>query len=201
MPGPTIIPGAWVDLAAIKQWLGIDSGNTADDALLTQLAVDITFDAERYLGRSLPTATYDERYDGKGGTVLALRNFPITAVSLFAINEFAVPAAGNSIGSGYQIAQDGPNNRICLYGFWLDPGIQNIRVQYTAGYALDARGIPVPSDVYRAIIMQVAALYRERTRIGLRSETTAQQSQSYIVGDWLPSVEKALRRHRRMVVG
>jgi len=133
-------------LADLKAWLNISS--TTDDDLLARVITSVSGWVERYLNRSLASASYDEFYDGPGGKVLMLRNFPVTAVSLVSVDGVGIPPAPDVISPGWRLVRDS----IVLSGFVFNRGLGNVEVAYTAGYAPNCwplPGLPLPRFLWR----------------------------------------------------
>ena len=77
---PTASTGALTSAANVKTYAGITSSD--DDTLIGSLVTRATSAIERYCDRTLRSATYREFYDGTGTNDLALKEYPITAVTL-----------------------------------------------------------------------------------------------------------------------
>jgi hypothetical protein len=144
-------------LADVKTWLSGSSGiGSSDDALLARLVTDVSGAIAAYLGRpSLTPRTFVERLDGDGKTRIFLRRYPVLQLSSLAIDNVAVvaaatPAAGGPCLNGYLLEPwDGlPPGRLQsldLFGTAFFRGRQNVVVSYTAGYAVTAESVRVPS--------------------------------------------------------
>jgi hypothetical protein len=147
-------PGDLTTLATAKVWLGIpipgseDTG--ASDALLTRLISSASGVVLSYLGRtSLGATDVVETYDGFGGDVLVLRQWPVNAIASIEFDGRSdpVPEAVNGA-SGWRRAQDGAACRqVSFHGFQMPDGRQSVTVTYNAGYrASEARELPEAAD-------------------------------------------------------
>ncbi len=128
---------ALATLAQVKGWLGATT-NT-DDAALSRLITQITGAIFASLNRpAVLPQSYVENYDGKGGSTLLLRNFPVTSVESLLIDGLAVSPAGAS-GYGFVAdlsdgSSDAGMSKIALRGWLFNRGMINVQVGYTAGY-------------------------------------------------------------------
>lgn len=177
---------AFATLAQVKEWLGITGA--ADDALLTRMLDAATASMERYMARTILSASYTETRSGTGGNALTLRNRPISAVSSVTVNGTAW-AASDGRSTGYVF--DGET--LFAIGNIFARASQNVVVTYTAGYAT------VPADLEQACIELVGAKYKERDRIGIQSKGLAGESISYIVKEFPDSVMAAMAQYRNVV--
>ena len=144
-------------LADVKAWLSGSSGiGSSDDALLARLITDVSGAVAAYLGRaSLMPRSYVERIDGNGKARLFLRHYPVLQMTSLAIDNVAipptvVPAAGAPFGRGYLLEPwDGlPPGRpqaLDLFEALYCRGRQNVVVDYSAGYAVEAESASVPA--------------------------------------------------------
>ena len=131
-------------------------------------------------GGQVPTASpfvapqpYNEWYNGNGNLQLFLKQTPITTVTLLQINGVTVPASAGWSNPGYVIDGEGKSllirsngvsgrggygfgsvGRGCGYGF--SNGVQNINVQYSAGFN------GVPPDVLDGCTEMVAVNFQRR---------------------------------------
>lgn len=171
-------------LANAKAWLGLAS--TADDALLTRLITSISVAIASYCSQNLVQQAYTDTYDGTGGSKMLLRQGPITAVASVTIDGVIIPArpAISQVGyyfdanflyvDGYVFTRPGtwPSNP-SIRGNSSGQGAQNVVVSYTAGYN------PIPLDLEQATIELVAARFKARDRVGLKSKTMGGETMSY----------------------
>lgn len=72
---------ALTTVALVKARLGIPSGNTAQDALLTDIVAETDAQLKAYLRQNIEQATYTEYYSGTGGNVLILRQRPVQSIT------------------------------------------------------------------------------------------------------------------------
>ena len=143
----------------VKLFLGLT--NSADDVLLDRIIACAEADALSKIDCNISTvSTYTEFFDGdRVGRTILLKYSPITAIVAIwdditraFTNDTQIPA------TNYAIAQGGVVK--------LDPwivfmrGIQNVKVQYQAGYAA------IPEDFKKALIFMTMADYMGvKTRI------------------------------------
>jgi hypothetical protein len=143
-------------LVDVKTWLSGSSGiGSSDDVLIARLITDVSGAITAYLGRpSLTPRVCSERLDGKGKTRMFLRHYPALEVTSLVIDNAAMPAAPPSAGAGYGRGYllepwDGlPPGRpqaLDLFHATFRRGRQNVAVDYTAGYAVQAESASVPA--------------------------------------------------------
>ena len=96
---PTASTGALTTTASFKSYAGIT--HTDDDTLIGYLVSRATSAIERYCDRTLTTTTYREFYDGTGTNDLALREYPITAVTLLSTSRQDVVRIVNTNADAY----------------------------------------------------------------------------------------------------
>jgi hypothetical protein len=195
-------------LANAKQWLGISS--ETDDDLLTRLITAASAFIETYLSRRLGSQTYAEIRDGTGGRVMNFREYPVTAVSLVAVNGVPLPLAPDMVTPGYRFTR----TQIILQGHRFTQDWANVSLNYTAGYGPPSGGwfedpwitapqpdgsIPwVPFDLEQACIELVSWRYMERQHIGQSGKSLEGANVSYSVQDLPPDVRTVLDRYRRV---
>jgi uncharacterized phiE125 gp8 family phage protein len=177
------------DLTSIdkaKEWLGVSGAK--DDALLTRLVTAVSTAVEEYVDRTLASTSYTETRDGPGGSRLSMPNFPITAVASVLIDGASIPVASSAIANGYLYT----STSIALRGYVFALGVQNVMVQYTAGFAA------IPKDVEQACLDWLGHIYRSRDRIGHNSKSINGETVSFFVGPIPKAVEMMLKPYRRV---
>ena len=176
-------------LSDVEAYLGLAPGNT-DEALLARLITAVSDAASRHCGRDWGSADHVETRDGTGGKRLMLRNTPVTGIGSVLIDGQPIPASPGSPSPGYLASADA----VTLIGWRFRRGLANVRVSYTAGFA------SVPPALAEAAIEWVAAIYREKDRIGRSSETVGPgATTAYLVKDLPPRVATLLDAYRRVV--
>jgi hypothetical protein len=161
-------------------------------------------------------SNFDEFYDGMGGTRLFVKNRPIKTVALVSINGISIPASSGVAVQGYVIDgtaksialrtgipgtgspsplfyqwQAGPFRALGGLRFWT--GIQNIEVQYSAGYTA------IPADVAEAAKIVVHQNYKRRNFADEASRAVAGGGGSVRYRDWdiPPSADWVIQRYTR----
>lgn len=147
-----------IDLADIKAWLGIQSGDTDQDDALTALEADMVAFVEEQTGRYFgATASKVRVYDGNGLPRLWLRNTPnsITTVEVRGVEGLGLGSSWTTVDPGnYDI--DG-RGLLALYGEW-PLGRSNVRVTASEGYASGEE----PKDIRRAVMELVESEFHNR---------------------------------------
>jgi hypothetical protein len=150
---------------------------TVDDDLLQRLITAASVTIQSWCNRSFALQDWIEIRDGLGGSQLARFSFaawPVTAVALVTaagvtippVPVFPVAPPGMSIpafftaAAGYTFTP----TQLLIQGYYVPRWPQSVFMRYTAGYD------PIPDDLQQACIDMVALKYRERSRIGQRSQ-------------------------------
>lgn len=185
-------PVAFTDVPSVKAYLRIPITNTGDDGLLRSLVDGANAAVARSLLRNVLSATYTEVRNGTGTRTLVLKNFPVSAVTSVTIKQPFLqvgappPAVVLVQGVDYTFTQ----YSLKLYsGVWT-PGVANVSVTYTAGYAL------IPGDLAHAAAKVAAIRYNELGRLGQKSKTIAGEIIAFDLAEFPPDVEAILARYR-----
>ncbi len=200
--------GDLTTLAKVKtEWLKI-SGIT-DDGILQALITSASRQIVSYLQRSVLTATYTEKRNGTGTSMILLKQWPVTAITSLTINASTIPASSQGSYGWVCNLWDGvsfpiPPAALQLVGggysgfppyqFPAAPGNfnqggQNVVIVYVAGFPTS------PPDIEMACNMLVGAWYKEKDLIRQKSSLLGGQSQTYEMG--LPeSVKNILAPYR-----
>lgn len=173
-------------LADVQTYLG-DSA-AASSPVLALLITNASAFIEQYCNRTFALTSYTETRNGNGGNKLFLLNGPVVSVSSVTVDGNVVPPSPNPLASGWV----NDDSMVYIRGGWFACGIQNVTVQYSAGFAT------TPADVAQACIELVAEKFAKRNRIDKASETLGtQQTQAYIQADMPARVKTALQPYVR----
>ncbi len=156
---------ALISLADLKAYLSADTADefltdTSTDNELERIINSASLFANRYTGVELLSRSQTEYYDGDGGQVLFLDNFPVTSsVSELAlyIDIDRVYAASSKVDSG-KIILYADRGKIVVEDTVFTRGPQSVKITYTAGYALAS----VPADLAYAIKLICAAMWKKK---------------------------------------
>ena len=174
-------------LAAVKGWLGITT--SADDATLARLITAASGYIEQWTNRHFSSQQFTEVRDGTGSAVMVFADYPVTAVQSVVINGNAITPSPGYGQAGYSY----DTSTIRLTGYLFDKGRGNVRLTYTAGYAV------TPPEIEQACIELVALRYKERDRIGHQSKSLAGETVTFIVRDFPDSVRTILGNYKKVV--
>lgn len=164
---------------------------------------------------------YDEFYDGSGTWRQPIRNWPIVSVAAVLVNGTAITQSAAVLSPGWVI--DGDRRFISIrgsfggsvatfrnfpYAYGRNPfagqapggfckGIQNVEIQYTAGYAA------IPFDLEMLARKIVALNYKRTGWIGQKSQSMAGGAGTVNYSDWDMDEQdrKVLQYYRAQVVG
>ena len=157
-------------LADLKSWLAIPVTQTGSDAALTSLVSATSEDFLRAIERTdLLTANYTEVREGDGGPRLALRHWPITAVTSLTIANAVVTASADQIAPGWyfdQTLDPEHQNQLYLAGLDFTDGAV-ISLSYAAGYLVP------PLDIAQAVIEWAADRFKGRPGALISSQREA----------------------------
>lgn len=182
-------------LSAVKDWLPIASGVTADDALLSGLITGVSSDFLRAIERpDLLTADYTEVRQGDGDTRLSLRHWPVTAVSALTVGGATVTASADKIARGYYFDADlDPERRTQLFlaGGLVFTDAAVVSLSYSAGYAT------VPGDIAQAVVEWVCQRYKGRPNSSTVSRRSTEGAEVRVDLSDAPETTKAvIERYR-----
>ncbi|MCK5019591.1 MAG: hypothetical protein KAS32_21210 [Candidatus Peribacteraceae bacterium] len=188
----TVKDQAWIDLALVKESIGISTGSTGDDNILNQYINSVTDFIQHQLGDRqllIPPADVTEVYDGGDGfqTRLSLKDFPQEFDN---ITSFQYRSGTISNPSWIDFGDDTfavyPDTGIIKVFTGLLRGSRNIRVISSAGYrkgtgtgATDSTGygstgstIQIPDDLVQLAINMVSKVWNRRESAGIKQEKT-----------------------------
>lgn len=186
-------------VAAVSSYLSLVTPGPADQ--IVQLLV--TGASQYFLSRTglaslNSVGSFSDWYDGNGNQRLFLRNRPIVSVVAVRVSGRSIPLSTAYGQGGYLIHGDGKSLVIRSGGTtgvsWFsscprfDLGVQNVFVQYTAGYAA------VPFDVADKCAQLVAVNFKRRSWIDQTSQMI-QQGGTMTYRDWEvpPEVERVIQ--------
>lgn len=164
-------------LADVKTYLGYTT--TTSDALFSRLITACSAQIEAWCGRVFASAPYIDIQDGDGSDYLILKNRPIISIQSVTLDGDPISASPDGISAGYTF----DSTTLYYIGGWFCRGRRNVNVSYTAGFAT------VPPDIAQAAIALVGFQYNKSRRLDVKSETLAQQTQSFDLSG-IPDVVK-----------
>jgi hypothetical protein len=179
------------DLAAVKRYLGISDGSTAQDAILSDLITGASAALQNFVNRDLMSAARHDWLDGTGKNVLVPRHYPVTSVASLKVNGQTIPQANASdfASVGWRLTDD----LLILTGYAFTRGVRNVEISYTAGF--DA----VPDELALACVLMVALRYKERDWTGYSSKSLAGETVSFQVTDIPANARGQLASYKRVV--
>lgn len=168
-----------------------DVRNDTSDALLTDLVAGASAYVQQWLGRTLHQAVYTMWFDGTGGDVMFLPDWPLTSVSTVTVDDRVIQPASGPLATGY---------RWDKYSVWLHNdrfvrGRRNCVIGWTAGYTEQT----LPKDIVEATTELVTLVYRERDRLGLVSKSMSGETTSYMQAAMTRRIEGMLRPHKKVM--
>lgn len=180
-------------LADLKAWLPNQGNN--DDVTLQNLISNASLQVLQYLDRQHILASVlgslTETYDGNNSDRLLPRQFPLIAVTSVSVDNVPIQQATSPVAAGFLW----DSRRILLRGYRFCRGLQNVQVSYTAGYS------SVPLDLKQAAIEAFALTYRQRVRIGEKSNSmNGQITIAFDMSDVPPRSMSVFSQYRRIAL-
>lgn len=177
-------------LAKTKDLLGIASGVTTHDAILTRFLTSVGQTAKRKLDRELEYASYTETLNGSGREHLRLPQYPIVAVTDVRIDSDQQFPASTALDtddliirseSGLLCRKPGTLWLSSLHDTTWPKGVGNVRVTWTAGYwvtASVAGADEMPADIQEAAMLAAAVMFKRHRQLvgGQNPELVAAES-------------------------
>lgn len=172
---------ALTSLDRVKDRLGIEMAKTGNDMIIKRMINGVTNYIEKQCNRRFLQTTYtNEVYSvaNKSLGVLLLKNAPVTALTSFQYRQGTIdtPAWTNYNVADYELIGDGSTGMIKVYNY-LFPGINNIRVSYTAGYKISFKDMGdetlhnLPSDISDLAEKLVVKAFQRKLHPGKSSES------------------------------
>jgi len=180
-------------LADLKAWLPNQGNN--DDVTLQSLITNASLQVLQFIDRPHILASVlgnlTETYDGNDSDRLLPRQFPIIAVTGVTIDGVPIQQATTPTTAGFLWDL----RRVLLRGFRFCRGVQNIQLSYSAGYS------GVPLDLRQAAIEAFALAYRQRVRIGEKSNSmNGQVTIAFDMSDVPPRSMTVFNQYRRLAL-
>lgn len=181
-------------LGAVKAWLSLPDTNVNADDLLTGLITAASGWIEDLLERTIALTSYSANFNGTGGHVLALPEYPVVAVSAVSIDGIVIPVAPppgpNQSSVGGYLFDD---SAVYLRGYKFTRGVQNVGISWQGGYAA------VPVAVAQAAIELVSLRFKERDRIGEQSKIIQGMQVNFSLKDMPADVARNLMIYKKVI--
>ena len=152
----TLLDYSLTTVADVKESLGIDSGNTSKDNLITRKINQATRMIENYCNTRFKATDYTEYYDGIGGSELVLRHRPINSVTSLSARQVTTNENDFDITDAEDYFIDEPAGVIEFLGSFYG-NYDSWKVVYNAGYDT------IPEDVAEACAQLAAYLVENGT--------------------------------------
>jgi len=152
-----------VTLADAKLYLDITSSDAATENMCGQLLACVVYWMERYTKRKLKNRTLTEYYNGSGRERLFLKNYPInsTAAEIKLYDDLDGAFGADTQFASADIRIESDPGIVALVSSVFTEGIQNIKVEYEAGYAHSTD--PVPYDLVLCSYELLGYIWQRRT--------------------------------------
>jgi len=178
-----------VTLAQVKRYIGGPAlAGTTFDALLAALITGASAAIQNYLNRDLASIRRAETYDGTGSDTLTTHDYPVSQIHAVMVNGREIPQALKWGQCGWVQLKHGV---AALGAEKFSKGLQNVVIDYTAGYSV------IPDEIQLACIKLVASEFKRRDVINVASKGLAGESISYNADDVREAV-KSLSSYQRV---
>lgn len=159
-----------------------------DNVLLQRLLTAASVAIEQYTNRDFVSQSYSDVFDGTGGRLMMMPQYPITAVASVTINGTVIPPGDAYKTAGFYFSK----NAIMLNGYSFCQGYANVAIAWTAGYS------PIPYDIEQFCIATVQYWLNDRQRGGESSRSMGGQTISYVTKDMPDLVKTGLNQYKRV---
>jgi len=169
---------ALILLAETKDYLGIDSSVTDQDASLQVFIDAVDTQIKRYVRRNIEQFSDTVFLNGQQQARILLGHYPLTAVSLLEVdsdNDFTSPETIDPQDFIFEEA-----GIIALKNSVFPYGVENVKVTFTAGFN------PVPSDIKLAAFMMVELYYLNRSQRNVNKASKSKQGESVTYQKGMP---------------
>lgn len=183
--------GDLAKLEDVKEWMGIDPGDTEADNLLKRLisASSSRFKVWTGRGDELLLGSRVDTFSGTGGTCRTLPSYPVVSVESVKVNDNPILQRANTLAPGWVKVED----RVELSGYVFACGIANCEIQFTAGVDPAA----VPEDLKQAICELVQWKFGEKERQGQQSKTVGGETVVFKLSEAPDSVKAVVDTYAR----
>jgi uncharacterized phiE125 gp8 family phage protein len=185
-----------LSLADLKEYLGLT--DTSQDSIVGLILDAVCQQFNEYTGRTLAQNALTEYYDGcDDDAVLQLRSYPVASSPTIQIYDDVDNVFGaDTLIDSTAIRVNNLTGQVRLIGDVLSDGFQNIKVVYTAGWAIGS----VPSDLRLAACEMCGFFWQRALKKdwSLSSVSLGNASISIQENEMPRSVKLILDRYRRM---
>lgn len=178
----TLSPYALIDLATVKDLVGVPAGITTFDTRLTMYINSATAIVEKYCDRIIAQRSgLTDIFDGRASNKLLLRQFPVVSVQSITFADdgnFTDPT--NLIDpSAYGLEDD---SVVFYTGQIVPSGYRNVQVSYTAGYS------PIPDDLIQAAAWMVEWFYQFNANRDIGRSSKSKGDENSLVLQSMPEI-------------
>lgn len=141
-----------IQLSEVKSYLNLSTTDSARDASLSRLIIQISRAIYNNINRSfIIPKIITEVYDGNGKTQLQLKNWPVISIVSLIIDTTSIPVSSGVNSSGYvfdapDVEPPGNMQIVYLRGYYFNRGIQNIQISYLCGYIIQNEVVSLPAS-------------------------------------------------------
>lgn len=152
-----------VSLADAKLYLDVQSSDAATENMCGMLLACVTYWMERYTRRKLKNRNLTEFYNGNGRSKLFVKNYPINSSTseIKVYDDINAVFSSDTQFAAADLRIDSEAGLIALFADVYNEGIENVKVEYEAGYGHGSD--PVPYDLSLASFELLGYIWQRRT--------------------------------------
>lgn len=182
---------ALVTLQEAKTFLKITA--ETEDSVIEDFINRASIWANDYTGRRLLFRSNSDSYDGDGSDLILLRDYPVTSIPDFRIDDGTNEGSPPSVPSDDYTLNSQSGLIKLKNGVMFVKGFMNVTITYTAGYTTP------PETIKEAVLLYVGHLYRRQyadQKFGVQSETIGDRTTTYGSDDIIPKAKALLNPYR-----
>ncbi|BFU90153.1 MAG: hypothetical protein NTAFB01_13400 [Nitrospira sp.] len=183
-------------LANVKAFNNITTAE--HDTELLRLIPTVDAFIEAYCNRPLESATVTEYHSARAGqTSLRLNRYPVASVTSLYDDVYRVYGADTLIATSDYVLTDAAAGLVDLDGTAFQPGLNNIKIVYVAGYASGSKERALLEQAAIELIW-LARKKGDQALLGLQSRSIADGRVDTFNMDWPAGVKETLELFRKI---
>lgn len=182
---------AWITVEDLGAMMGKTISTGPDVALAEALVKAACLALKAATSRDLEAADYIKTFNGHGGAVLFLPEYPVISVASVQVGGTTIPPRTSVLGAGWVADQEA----IYLNGYRFEKGLQNVVVSFRAGYESAA----FPDDLKWGALELAALRWKQRANQGAMSRNLGGEVVTFDRSDFPDSVKALVQEYRNVV--
>ena len=179
-------------LDEVKDYMGMEDSKSVVDDVLEDIITGVSDIFHTYCGvEQFKQQTYTEYYDGCGQKLLFVYNTPIISVTELNVDSDWEFGVDTTVGSDeYKIVN---NLYIVLKNTVFSLGDQNVKIEYSAGYAT------IPRDINLVAVEEVVRRHRRKKDFDVASRSLGNGQATFYEKGLLVSTKNVLNAYKKPV--